>query len=231
MRHWVALIVSIFALTSSASLAEEHQGATRRCAAPFVVVNATNLAEADNACTAVSAAHEHLTRFGLRNDVVLRIEVVEILPVGQGHCVAMYDTTDHQVHVLSPHCLVGNPGRLGPFPDLPADTLFDSLIVHELTHAYVQVSMDGRPLPRMAHEYLAYALQLDALDEEDRARILEEASVETPLDTGPFSEALINFAPLSFAAMAWLHFQANGGDASVLERVMAGTIPFYSLRE
>jgi hypothetical protein len=56
---------------------------------------------------------------------------------------------------------------------MPADTLFASLVAHELTHAYVEHSLGDRELPRVAHEYLAYALQLDLLSDAERASIIE----------------------------------------------------------
>ncbi|MBF9060418.1 hypothetical protein HKCCSP123_14640 [Rhodobacterales bacterium HKCCSP123] len=231
MRLRAALLASLLAPVWSAAGADERAGYTLTCATPHAVVHAADEAEATDTCAAVAAAHALLSAFGLWNDAEIRIEVAETLPVGQGYCVAMYDSSAHSVHLLSAHCLEGNPGRLGPFPDLPVEILFDSLIVHELAHAYVDASLEGRALLRVGHEYLAYALQLDAMDAGDRARVLAEASVEVPADTDVFSEALIGFAPLSFAAMAWLHFRAQGGNAGAVERVLTGETPFYSLRE
>ena len=231
MRLPTALLASLLGPVFPAAEADEQTGLTLACPTPLAVVHAADEAEAADACAAVAAAHAHLSAFGLGNDAEIRIEVAETLPVGQGHCVAMYDSSAHSVHLLSAHCLEGNPGRLGPFPDLPVEVLFDSLIVHELAHAYVEASLEGRSLPRVGHEYLAYALQLDAMDPADRARVLAEAGVGAPPDTGIFSEALIGFAPLSFAAMAWLHFRAEGGDAQAVARVLSGETPFYSLRE
>lgn len=133
--------------------------------------------------------------------------------------------------MLPTDCLEGNPGRLGPFPKLSAPVLFESLVVHELTHAYLDQTAGERFIPRIAHEFLAHAIQLGQLPEAERAQTLQEAAVSDPVELGDFNEAVLNFSPLRFAAMAWLHFENLGGDAEAVRRIIEGDLVFESLLE
>ena len=114
---------------------------------------------------------------------------------------------------------------------MPAELLFESIIVHELTHAYFDQISSGHYLPRIAHEYLAYAVQLDALPKSERMRILDKAGVAMPFAFNDINEALLHTAPLTFAAMAWVHFNSEGGGAALVERIVSGELLFNSLWE
>jgi hypothetical protein len=102
------------ALFPSVVRAEFADGVTLRCSTPLLYAHASSAAEAEAACQAAVVAHEHLVSLGLSNSSEVQIEVTETLPVGQGHCVAMYDTASDIIHVLSGHCLEGNPGEARP---------------------------------------------------------------------------------------------------------------------
>ena len=135
------------------------------------------------------------------------------------------------LQVLPPNCLEDQPGRASTFPEMSANVLFDSLILHELVHAYVDQTAGGRYLPRIAHEYLAYAIQLDALPPDDRSRILAKAGIAEQVELAQVNEAVLNLSPLHFAAMAWVHFRQEGGDTTLVRRILEGDLLLNSLWE
>lgn len=225
---------AVLVLSIASPLAAEEPGvapAPFACAVPLISVTAASPEQARSACDAAEAADSRFAALGLANGTPIRIEVTEALKVGPGQCVALFDVDASVVEVLPAHCLVGNPGRLAPFPQLPGEVLFDSLVVHELAHAYAHWTAGEVRLSRVAHEYIAYAVQLDALPAPARLSILEAAGIAAPVEIGSFDEALLNFRPQTFAAMAWLHFTENGGDAAAIRPILAGDVTFYSLRE
>lgn len=203
----------------------------RSCDGTRISVAAASVAEAGHACTVAAAADARLNALGLGIEETVRIEITADLDVAPGVCVALYSSAERKLQVLPVDCLDDQPGRAKAFPRMPADVLFESLIVHELVHAYVDQSTGGRFLSRLAHEYLAYAIQLDALAQDERQRIMTRAGTVPPVRREEINEALLSLSPLRFAATSWQHFRQEGGDAALVRRVLEGSLVFHSLRE
>jgi hypothetical protein len=201
------------------------------CEVDGIVVAAPRIEDARLACVVSEAVDGRLRALGLHIAKDVRIEITEELDIAPEACVAFYSTETRELQVLTVDCLADQPGRAKAFPSMRADLLFESLIVHELVHAYVEQSSGDRFLPRLAHEYLAYAIQLDALPDAERDRVLAKAGVGDRVELGGINEAVLGLSPLRFAALAWLHFTREGGDAAVVARVLDGSLTFNSLRE
>lgn len=193
-----------------------------RCSPLEITVAAASRAEAGRTCRAVILADSKLRSLGLEHERPLLIEVTEELDFAAGYCLAYYDAGKERLQVLSEPCLEETPPMASAFPDMPASVLFESLIHHELTHAYLDEMLPGRTLPRAAHEYLAYAVQVDALPGNVQEQLLDEADVSRPVGLDELNESILFFAPKRFAASSWLYFRRNGGGAEAVERVLAG---------
>jgi hypothetical protein len=228
-RRLSALIPLAIALWLSPDDAVRAGSVTMDCPTAGYTVSAQDPDEAARACEAVFAAERRLNALGLMRHAPLRIEVTEDLDIPAGSCVALYSSKTRKLQVLPVDCLAERPDRGSGFPPIEARLLFDSLILHELVHAFLdQTAAD---LTRIAHEYLAYAIQIDSLPAEDRVRILEKAGMEPPGRIEDVNEATLDMVPLRFAAAAWLHFQQKGGDADQVRRVIEGAQRFHNLSE
>jgi len=201
-----------------------------RCDYPEISVEAASRIAAERTCNAAIQADRRLRELGLGHEGPLLIEVTDELDFGAGYCMAYYDAEAERLQVLSESCLEDNPPPASAFPVVPASVLFESLIRHELTHAYLDQTLDGRLLPRAAHEYLAYAIQIEMLPENVRAKFLDEANVSLPATIEELNEAILFMAPKRFAAAAWLYFQQNGGGPKAVERVLSGQESFRRSR-
>jgi hypothetical protein len=222
----------VFALLfGSPIFAGGHASVLVDCTTEGISVSAANLSEAASACEAAATADARLRALDLEIREDVRIEVTEQMDVAPGTCVALFSTETRTLQVLPVNCLDGQPGRSNAFPEMDPEVLFESLIAHELAHAYLEQSAEGRQVPRIAHEYLAYAVQLDLLPRNDRMRIIEKASIQEPVELSDINEAILNLSPLKFAAMSWSHFSENGGNAALVQRIVEGTLAFNSLRE
>ncbi|MBS0123860.1 DUF6639 family protein [Thetidibacter halocola] len=226
LKH--ALVLALACQAASAAAQSVSEGS---CGIGNMMVAAPSASDLSDACVAVHAALPVLTSLGLELRQPVRIEVTQTLDLAPGICVAFYSSSERKVQLLPTDCLAEQPGRAKAFPEMTADLLFQSLIVHELTHALVEQGLAGRFLPRVAHEYLAYAIQLLALPETERSRILAKADISGPIDLAEVSEAILGLSPLRFAALSWLHFADNGGDAALVRRIVEGEVHFQSLRE
>ena len=225
------IVVLVAALCGLASGPAPAAPPVRACDTAGITVSAASPEEARMACDVAAETGARLGRFGLRLHAPVRIEITEHLDAAPGTCVALYSTEERKLQVLPVDCLEGQPGRASAFPRMRPELLFESLIVHELAHAYMDQAAQERFLPRVAYEYFAYAVQLDALPEADRSRILAKAAVGPPVDFEQINDAVLNLSPLRFAAMSWLHFKREGGDAALVQRILTGKLLFNSLEE
>jgi len=205
--------------------------AARACGTAGISVSAETEDDATLACSVAAEADARLRGLGLEIDQPVLIEVTEHLDAAPGTCVALYSTEERKVQVLPVDCLEAQPGRASAFPKMRPELLFQSLIIHELAHAYMDQASEGQFLPRVAYEYFAYAVQLDALPESDRSRILAKAAVAPPVDFEQINDAVLSMSPLRFAALSWLHFRQEGGDVDLVQRILEGKLLFNSLRE
>lgn len=204
---------------------------TYACRTDGISVTAASPDEADQACDAAARADAQLRGLGLHAPAAVLIEVTDTLDVAEDACVALYSPHEKRMQVLAVECLGDSAARASTFPRMDAEVLFESLIVHELVHAYLDQDERGYLLPRIAHEYLAYAIQMDSLPKEDRNRALSRAAVAEPVELQAINDALLNMAPVTFAAMAWTHFHRQGGDAALVERIISGQIVLNTLWE
>lgn len=227
-RRNLLLLAAFFAWGSGAPTSAET---LMRCSVSEIAVSAEDLEAAERGCDVAVAADLRLRSLGLGIDQDVRIEITEDLDVGPGVCVALYNTGNRTLQILPERCLEDQPGRAKTFPEMPAETLFESLVLHEMAHAYAHQSAGDRRLSRIAFEYLAYAIQVDALSDEVRRRIVDNASVREPVKIGDINEAVLSLSPSRFAAMSWLHFHQEGGNADLVARVLGGSLAFNSLRE
>lgn len=229
LRHGILILLLGFSgQVSGPALADAHEF---QCADAKVTVTAERAGEAELACDVAAEADARLRSLGLAVQEPVRIEITETLDAAPGSCVALYNTADKTLQVLPVDCLKDRPGRASAFPEMDAELLFESLILHELVHAYTDQSAEGRILPRVAYEYLAYAIQLDALPKTERARILAKVEVATLGGIGQINDAVLALSPLRFAALSWLHFSQEGGDADLVRRILRGELRFNSLKE
>ena len=111
---------------------------------------------------------------------------------------------------------------------IPTDHLFDSLIVHEMAHAFFGNTKCGLETCRAGHEYIAYAMQLSSLPERSRALFLAEFPSRGNVDLNKLSDFYLDLMPESFAADAWRHFSEAAHGCSFIGDVVSGQVTFSS---
>jgi hypothetical protein len=155
---------------------------------------------------------------------------VDILVVSEGEAlhhgrVASFASNRKLITILNPATLADLASPSSAFSRLDADAFYAGLVLHELAHVGLDEAFGAGPGP-IAHEYVAYALQLESLETGERNAFLrgltdgEAASIEY-LNWG-----ILMLSPDVFAAHAWHHFQSQGADADAVEAAMTGQVPF-----
>ncbi len=210
------------------TLAVVPAGATGAAPCPGAMISVRNAdaSLAGKVCAAAERASALLGDCGIRQTRPVTVEIVETFPESHGPCVATFDCGEDILQILPPDRLADSSIVTGAFAEVPPEIFFDSLIVHELTHAFLHHTDPSVPL-RTAHEYLAYAFQLDSLPEEHRSTILDARNSPEPVTSSMMvNPAILLFAPQVFAANAWLYFTGVGERCTSVDRIRSGELIF-----
>jgi len=218
----LAAAVLALALLSPAS------GETLRCAGLQVSVVAEDPTLANRICRVAATALDRLSQCGLRQTSRFDIRVSRALPSAFDGCFGVYHCADNSVEILDPAALARAAEATGNFAQLPTDVLFDSLIVHEISHVLTYQSGLSNPRTSAEIEYIAYAMQMEALPASARDLLRRAHAIQRPVTVTSLNDVILAFAPEVFAVKAWTHFTTPGNGCSFVQRVLDGTVPFPS---
>ena len=115
-----------------------------------------------------------------------------------------------------------------PYASLPHADFYRSLIVHEVVHAVMHQNLIRPMTSRSAHEYPAYALQIESLPADLRDRFLQSFDQQDVKSTALFSDPVLMFDPYFFAARAYHHFKASSDGCANLSALLDGEVDFIA---
>jgi hypothetical protein len=151
-----------------------------------------------------------------------RVRLVEELPAFcDSAAYGVFDATLAEIRLGRPAlCVLGAPtGSM--FLSLPLEAAFVSLAAHEAAHALLFAAGLGAER-RMEHEYIAGVVQHAVLSPEHRAAALTGIGALPPASEAEFNPFLLSLAPASFAAKAWLHFEAQPDGCGFVRALASG---------
>ncbi|MGP6086652.1 hypothetical protein [Antarctobacter jejuensis] len=117
------------------------------------------------------------------------------------------------------------------FLTVPKRDLFESIIVHEMVHALFSSTICGRETCLAGHEYLAYALQIDALPKQSRDQLLTAFPEVKPQGLEWFDNRTLTETPELFAVTAWRHFNQPAHGCDLVSGLVTGKTVFPSDQE
>ena len=88
-----------------------------------------------------------------------------------------------------------------------------------MTHAFVHQSHPDK-FPRVAHEYLAYAMQIASLREDDRDKAFKDLQAGEPASLDGIDEVALLFGPSQFALRSSLHFSQAENGCAFVDRIL-----------
>ena len=152
-------------------------------------------ADALKICEMASGAVAQLATCSVLIDRPVVIEVVDRLPEGY---IGQYHHGKYRIDLLSPRAAQVYLETKNPMTVRHRDAFYQSIIVHELTHA----ALDDMPCPisgcYATQEYVAYAI----------------------------NEPIALFAPDVFMQKAWLHFSQQEDPCGFIGQIASGKIFF-----
>ncbi len=195
--------------------------------APIFVTTRNGDMSAPDICAPAMWAHAVFARCGIAQARQLTLEIVNRVthPLGIP-IIALFDASRWRIQISTYAVTQGLILPRSVYRQLPMRDVYDSLIVHEVTHAIFREHVGRRRLPVAAHEYVAYAIQVASMPAETRDVFLSSFPAQTPKNFAPFNEIYLGMSPLRFAANAYRHLFQNDLYCETIQQIASGNVDF-----
>ena len=151
----------------------------------------------------------------------LRIDLIDDL---KAHCFGRYHCGEDWIEIVTPSGIAEQRLPDSIYSFLPIDTYFQSIVVHELTHA----AIEDAPCPfdscLVANEYLAYVMQILSLSPSQQGRFGEQDDPGRRISRDELNPAIYFMAPDVFARKVWLHFTQRDDPCGFVGQIVDGTV-------
>ena len=220
------LLLALCATLTSAAAAPPDAAALL-CPGGEVTVEAEDRATATRVCDQIAEIRPALAACGLQQSAPLTVYLVDEADLPSGPFLGSYAAGSNEIRLARPDRLPDMFLPDHPFARLDPGLMFQSLLVHELSHAFLDQVECTRTRCVAEHEYVAYAMQLSFLPEEARMTLL--GTSEDGLDPAPVPEESLNdftalLDPVHFANRVWRHFSQPENGCDFIRRIQSGEV-------
>ena len=221
----LSFLIVAYVVGASASSAS-----TPICSDPMIVIEAPNEDDlANRICHVAVAAKARLEACHLFQSRPVTLVVLEVLKSSnQRGYLAFYRLVKDRIELTHPGDLRNSVDEDNAYRLLPRDQLFESLIVHEMTHAFFAKTDCGQHTCAAGHEYIAYALQLESMSASARQILLDAYPLHGELAFEAFNDTYLAIAPVRFATNAWRHFSTPGNGCDFIRKIIDGEVEFIT---
>jgi hypothetical protein len=213
----MAIAIACFAFLTSAAVSQ-----TLQCTGTKVAVTAQSKDHAALACDAAITAKALFAECAVPalSDPA-HIKVLEVMPAG---CFGLFHCETRLIEALSPDALHYQRPLGSIFSHVPTNAYFQSIIVHELTHA----ATDGMPCPfdscLVGREYISYLMQMKSLDRATREKIELSIDMDAPVSFDGFHPFILMMAPDVFSQRVWAHHHQQDDPCGFVDALVRGEI-------
>ena len=171
MRLFLCLVVLAATLASPAAAAE------RRCGGTNATIYADSVDDTYLACAGAADAVAFLSQQGLTVDTVMRIDILDTVFLHQEESpsfriLGQFDAKQNRILVTSTQGQRQMAAEKPIFGVPYEEALFRSVVAHEVAHAIAEDNFHVVEPTRLAHEYIAYIVQLATMPPQLRQRVL-----------------------------------------------------------
>lgn len=209
--------VSVVLLSTAISVSAETL-----CPDSTISVTASNPEHTEMICDAVARTKTLFQECSV--PAISRPVQIDVVDEIYSHCMAVYHCGEDLIELLSPSLMQERRDEEAAFDFLPADAYFQSVVVHELTHA----AFDVVPCPIescvVGSEYVAYTLQVLSLTPQERQSFVENAGYDRKIVRDELSALILYMAPHVFAQKAWTHFSQREDPCGYIGQIVDGTV-------
>ena len=216
-RLLLALSASLFG-----ALTAPLQAETLLCPGGEITVEAPDDGSAAQVCELVEEVRPILAECGLEQEAPVSIHVVAEATHVAAPMVGSYAAGSNEIKLTHPDHLSDVILPDHPFARLAPDLTFQSLLVHELSHAFLDQAECTRERCVAEHEYVAYAMQLSVLPPEAREALIGEYVTDKIYGVEILNDFVAESAPLFFASRVWEHFSKPGNGCDFIRKIVSG---------
>jgi len=199
-----------------------------RCPGAPVDVTAASPEERGLACAAASNAIQLLGRCGISLRRPLNVQIIsEVRHPFSGAIFGLFDTKQERV-LVTQEANIPSLVKDTPYAKLPQRDFYRSLIVHEVVHGVMHQNLKRPATTHAAHEYPAYALQIESLPSSVRDTFLRSFDQSALNGQFLFNDTVLFFDPFFFAARAYHHFKASADGCAHFTALLQGEVAFIA---
>lgn len=192
------------------------------CDNPLILVDSEYPVLHKRVCAAVSAVLPKLEACYLKQDRPIVFGFEDEISQSDIVCLGLYHRGEDRIDLLTPEGFRQAHMQSEFCDSIPANEHFDSIVVHELTHALLDQSLWQSTAHRVDHEYIAYAMQIESMTEPGRDQFIANTGLNGPIEVGHFNEFTLDMSPSVFAAKSWLHFSSPGNGCEFAGQIVRG---------
>lgn len=193
------------------------------CSEVPVRVSYEREADARVVCDAAHRAITFMTGHGFQVLSHLRVTVVHHTR-SKPHLLGWFDPRLMEINILSFEDCASAVAINPPF-GIPMDrAMHGSFIVHEIAHAIAQQNFTISDPSLLAHEYIAYTVQLATMDPPLREKILARYPLAPFTDESEITTLYFFFSPSSFAVKAYRHSTEVVDAATFIFQLLHGEV-------
>ena len=214
---FVAMSLPLAGLADTPTISE-------RCPGLDVTATAPEAGLRDLIC---KTATDHVARLSTCGILPARPITVTAVPAIEGlpaNCVGAFHCERDEIMIVSPETLTARDAPDFIYKGLKPEAAFSSILRHELTHALLEHTTENRPIGSAAHEYIAFAFQIQAMTDDERAAFLEANGMWPVKSLDTFNMVIYRFVPGRFASAVWLHYSAPENGCRFVRDVIEGRV-------
>jgi hypothetical protein len=200
------------------------EAGTWRCPPERITVEADTEALAMRICGVALQATglANMCGYGLERDIAIKV-VPRIIGMN-GNPLACFKAAQLTVEVLKPEATATTLTSRSAYSRLPPDALYDSLIVHEMTHAMFSPAGPRTAQTVVAQEYIASSFQIASMDADVRQILLDRYPRHDSVSLSELNVAMYSLAPVRFGVTAWRHYAQAENGCAILQQIVEGAI-------
>ncbi|WP_068115334.1 DUF6639 family protein [Tropicimonas marinistellae] len=203
------------------------------CDTPLVTVETADGDLHRRLCEIVASALPRLEECQLKLVSAVSIGFADSLHLGSPDqiCFGNYHQRTDRIELLKPPAFERFHNRSEVWAAIPVTEHFDSIVVHELTHALVDQTAPATQSCTADQEYIAYAMQVASLSDSSRTTLINRVGVSTPTSDDEINSVILGLSPAAFAVNSWLHFSQPENGCDVVRKIIRGETTFLLLPE